>query len=254
MKKKLTIRGLDIFYRQEGQGPPLILLHGWGRSGEVFSTLQSILARNFCVFALDLPGFGQSPLPEKIWGVKEYARLVAVFCRRLGLKKFSLLGHSFGGRIALQLAARKPQKVEKLVLTGVPVLRKTGFKRTLFWLVAKFSNLILFLPPLCFLKNPLRRLFYFLIKEHDYQRARGQLRKIFKKVIRHRPKKALGRIKVPTLVIWGSKDQVTPLENARFLKEKIKSSRLKVVANASHKLPYEEPIKFSQKIISFLKN
>lgn len=252
MKKRVEIQGIKTLYRQKGQGEPIILLHGWEKSGQVFTAIQKNLPE-YQTFAPDLPGFGQTPLPPFAWGVKDYARFVIALSQKLKLDRFSLIGHSFGGRIALEIAAFHPQLVDKLILTGVPVLRKAKPKRAFFWLLAKTANLIFSLPPLFLLKKPLRKLFYLVLNENDYQQTQGLKREIFKKTITHRQEKILEKIKAPTLILWGENDRFTSFENGRLLNQKISRSQLEIIPQASHKLPYQKPIEFSQKIIQFLK-
>lgn len=254
MKKRVRVGNLKVFYRQEGKGFPLLLLHGWGKSSDAFLSLTKLLSRDFTTLSPDLPGFGKTPLPLGIWGIKKYAQFVEAFCQRIGLSKVCLLGHSFGGRIAIELASCHSERIEKLVLTGVPVLRQKRLKRFCFWTAAKFSKLIFFLPPFCFFKNQFRKFLYFFAGERDYYRSSGKMREIFKKVIGIKQLKSLRKIKMPTLIVWGEKDRVTPLFHARALHRKIKDSTLEVVAGASHKLPYERSKEFFKKIVPFLKD
>lgn len=251
--KKIEIGKVDIFYREKGKGKTLLLLHGWNKSAKVFTGLQNILSQHYRVLIPDLPGFGQSFLPPKAWGVGDYAHFVKDFSHRLDLKEFYLLGYSFGGRVAIELAYHYPDMIEKLVLTGVPVLRRRKGKRFAFWLMAKIANLVFLIPPFFLLKKPFRRLLYRLAGEHDYQQAQGLKRKIFQKVIQENQLNKLKRIRVPTLLIWGEVDRLTPLEDAREIIKRVPQSKLKIISGASHKLPYERPKEFGEKLIQFLR-
>ncbi|MBN1263331.1 MAG: alpha/beta hydrolase [Candidatus Pacebacteria bacterium] len=253
MEKKIKLDKLEIRYFQEGKKAPLILLHGWGKSGRVYSFLQRYCRQEFCSAALDLPGFGQSPLPPETWGVREYADSVFNFAEKKKWGSFYLLGHSFGGRIALEMAISHPERIKKLILTGVPVLRKSSFKRCLFWLIAKSAGLFFKIPPFSFSKKFFSKVLYHFTGERDYSQTSGRLRQIFKKVINYDPRSGLHEIKVPTLIVWGEDDKVTPLKNAFFLNEKIKNIQLKIVKKANHKLPYQKPKEFARIVLGFLK-
>lgn len=251
--KKIKVGKVDVFYREKGKGKALLVLHGWDKSAKVFAGLQNILSQYYRVLIPDLPSFGQSSLPPKAWGVGDYAHFVKDFSHRLDLKEFYLLGHSFGGRVAIEFASYYPDLIEKLVLTGVPVLRCRKGKRLVFWLLAKIANLVFLIPPFFLLKKPFRRLLYRLAGEHDYQQTRGLKRKIFQKAIQENQLNKLKRIKAPTLVIWGEADRLTPLEHAREIIKRIPQSKLKIIPGATHKLPYERPKEFGEKLIQFLR-
>jgi pimeloyl-ACP methyl ester carboxylesterase len=251
MENKIQVKELDIFYREEGRGEPLVILHGWGKSSRDYSSIQKLLASNFHSYALDLPIFGHSSPPPQAWGVNDYALLVKDFTQKIGLKKFSILGHSFGGRIAIRLSSLNPEEIQKLVLTGVPVLRTSRVKRFAFVLIAKLGRLFFIIPPFSLFKKPIQKIFYWLVGEQDYDRAEGMKKKIFQKVIEYRGENDLKRIKIPTLIIWGEKDRVTPLSHASYLQKKIRDATLQIVPDCSHKLPYENPQLFCQKITDF---
>lgn len=249
--KKLNVNGLEVACSLAGHGSPWFFLHGWGRSGSVFRDLQLSAAKIETV-APDLPGFGQSPLPSSVWSVPEYARLVLGLADKLGWQSFSVLGHSFGGRLALELAANFPRRVKKVVLTGAPIIRGQGARRTIFWLIAKIGRLILWLPPFFLFRSQLRRYFYHFSGGADYAHAQGRLREILKKVIRHSQVKLLAKIRQPVLLVWGDNDRVTPLDQADFLHRHLKNSRLKIISGASHKLPYEKTAEFWLAVKDFL--
>ncbi|HUW21987.1 MAG TPA: alpha/beta hydrolase [Candidatus Bathyarchaeia archaeon] len=252
--KKIQLQDLKVYYHEEGSGKPLLLLHGWDKSGSVFSQLQKILARNFHTFAPDMPGFGKTSLPDFSWGIKDYAHFVTQFCQAIALEKFCLLGHSFGGRVALEIAVTYPEKVEKLVLTGVPVLRKKTLKRFSFWLVAKMAKVIFLLPPFFLFRRQFTRYLYFFAREKDYYQSQGIMKKVFTRVVSANQEKIIKKIKSPTLIVWGEDDRVTPLLQARYLHKMIKKSLLVVIPGASHKLPYEKPKALSEQINPFLTN
>src|SRR5690242_8775526 len=118
------IDGLTIANEVIGDGPPVLLLHGWMCRIENMQQVGQELAKlGYRVYIIDLPGFGRSTLPLDAWGVPEYARLVAHYLDHLNLKSVHLIGHSFGGRVSIVLGADYPDYVNKIVLAdsaGVP--------------------------------------------------------------------------------------------------------------------------------------
>ena len=112
----IEVDGLRIFYEVEGVGETVVLLHGWGGQAVSFKPVFDYLVSGYKAYALDLPGFGSSDLPPCPWGADDYALFVSAFFTKLGVSKASIIAHSFGGRIAIVLAAKHPEKVNKLIL------------------------------------------------------------------------------------------------------------------------------------------
>lgn len=112
-------------------GPTIVMLHGWGRSLEAFRPLGELLSTDFKVVLVDLPGFGRSPLPQGAsnegggWGTLEYSDRVKEHLDQAGIRECILVGHSFGGRISVQLASRFPGLATAVVLIGSHGLKRT---------------------------------------------------------------------------------------------------------------------------------
>ena len=107
---KINLSGLSIYYEVQGKGEPVTLLHGWGSDSGSLRAVSSLLkeqigARTYCI---DLPGFGFSDPPPEPWSVDHYVDLVLQFLDQAGVEKTSLLGHSFGGRIAIKSRCQPP--------------------------------------------------------------------------------------------------------------------------------------------------
>ena len=112
----IKIENLKLHYKVIGQGRPLLLLPGWGCGIEHFNKLQEHLAKNFTTYAIDLPGFGLSDAPPTIWGNTEYANLVTKFINAIKIISPVLIGHSFGGKIIIELVASGLINAERIVL------------------------------------------------------------------------------------------------------------------------------------------
>ncbi|MEG1662240.1 MAG: alpha/beta hydrolase, partial [Clostridiales bacterium] len=122
------IDGLDINYQLSGSGRDILLLHGWGVDSTTLAVLFEHLAERFRVCSVDLPGFGQSQAPKEVWGVGEYADFVTKLLHYVDFKDPVILGHSFGGRIAILLGARGV--AAKLILAdsaGIKPARSCGY-------------------------------------------------------------------------------------------------------------------------------
>ena len=117
MIKHIDIKGVDFCYNVEGEGSPVILMHGWGCNHTTFASIEQTLAPHMKVYNVDFPGFGDSTEPEEVWGVEEYTQLIEEMVRVEGIERPVLLGHSFGGRVGILYASRN--EVNKLILTGI---------------------------------------------------------------------------------------------------------------------------------------
>lgn len=251
----LTIQGLQAGYRAAGEGPAFFILHGWGSSGKNWESIGDAVAqKGFRVYALDLPGFGASSAPQEVWGVEEYARFLYEFTEQLGIKKFFLAGHSFGGQIAIQFAAHHPEKIDKLILLAAAgVRRDLATKEKTLRFLAKPLNIFLSLIPSERAQDALRVLAYRMVGRSDYASAKGIMRKVMGKVVREDLTPLFSRIQVRTLIIWGDKDKMTPLEDALLMKEHIKDSLLKIFPGVGHRIRHEAPEKLQEAILEFLK-
>ena len=104
----------NIYIEEQGDGDPVLLLHGWGCTHEIFKALQQLLAQKYRVYNFDFPGFGASDEPSEVWGTEEYTRMVEAFVKENDIKRPALVGHSFGGRISIIFASRN--EVSRVVL------------------------------------------------------------------------------------------------------------------------------------------
>jgi pimeloyl-ACP methyl ester carboxylesterase len=208
-----------------GSTPPAVVaLHGWGRTGADFAAIVEGLD----AVAPHLPGFGASDAPDTAWGSAEYSELVADAIRPFG--PVTIVGHSFGGRVAVRLAARYPELVKALVLTGVPLLRLAPASkpavsfRIVRWL-AKRGILS---------RDVLER----QRRKHgsaDYNAANGVMREILVKVVNEDYRDDLARISAPVRMVWGEHDTAAPTDAGRAAAELI-GAPFTVVPGAAHLL------------------
>ncbi|MDP3957192.1 MAG: alpha/beta hydrolase [bacterium] len=231
-KKTIIVDNLSIRYYQSadfGGSGALVFLHGWRSQALSFSkTLEK--CQN--VIALDLPGFGESQMPQSAWSIGEYARFLRNFFEKLHIERPILVGHSFGGNIAIKYCAQNVD-VQKLILISSVGIRRKTLKKLLYLVLAKVLKVISFFPGLTQLRERVRKSFYTAIGSEDYIQA-GELTEIYRKNIGEDLRGDMGKIKVPTTLIWGEKDDMVPLADGQATQKLIKGSQLFVIPGAGH--------------------
>ncbi len=230
----VRVNDLDTYCTISGEGKPVVLLHGWGASSESLQDVAKALADRFRVFAIDLPGFGWTSPPPGVWGTREYAAHVETFMERAGIASASLLGHSFGGRIALALAALHPQRVRSLVLVASAGIRpKRGVDYYLKIGAAKLAKRVLLLPIWGRLGERVASAVYRRVGSSDYQSA-GPMRATLVKVVNEDLRDLLPSVRVPTLIVWGDRDREVPRSSMELMAKGIQGSRLEIMEGAGH--------------------
>jgi pimeloyl-ACP methyl ester carboxylesterase len=254
-EKTILINDLKINYKIAGEGEPLLILHGWDGSSNSWVDVQKILAsQGLKVIVLDLPGFGKSSSPSFPWGVTDYSELVLKFIGKIGLEKVNLMGHSFGGRIAIKFAVSHPDRLRKLILCA-----SAGVKHPLTpfqLIILKISivgNFFFSKRPFKRFKDVAQNFFYTFLRHKDYAKAKGLMKETLKKVLEEDLKPELSQINANTLLIWGEKDKAVPLEDAHLMKKSISQSTLEIISGASHTPNLEFPEKVANIVINFLK-
>lgn len=233
----LTVVAGDVLADRIGAAPPRILaLHGWARSGADFSR---VLAGTDAL-AVHLHGFGMTAPPATVWGSAEYAEHLAAAldeaygaatAGRGGPGRYVVVGHSFGGRVAVRLAVARPDLVHSLVLTGVPLVRATRPPRaTLRLRIAKRLRAAHLLPASAV--ERIRR----SSGSADYRAAQGVMRDVLVRVVSEDYREDLQRLQVPVHLVWGELDDAAPLAGARLAAEMMSAARLDIVPGAGHLL------------------
>ena len=212
------VKDLNINYIQYGEGEDIILLHGWGQNIKMMDPVGQNLEDKFRITILDLPGFGSSETPKFAYTINDYTELLHDFLESLNIKKPTLIGHSFGGRIAINYSAIYP--VNKLVLFGSPfiVREKKGLKVKILKSLKKIKILDGFAEK---------------VKKHigseDYKAANGIMREILVQTVNTDLSESAKKINVPTLLIWGENDEAVPIDEAKLLENTISESALIVL-------------------------
>jgi len=203
----IKVKNVLVNYIQYGEGKDILLLHGWGQNIEMMKMLGDNFSDRFRITILDFPGFGLSEEPSESWTIKDFADMLDEFVKELGIKKPIIMGHSFGGRVAIRYSA--DHVVEKIVLFGSPCVRE---ERELP-LSVKILKGIKKLPGMDkigeFAKN--------FIGSRDYKAASPIMRQTLVDVVNEDLSKYAKEIDCPTLLIWGENDTEAPVEDARIL-------------------------------------
>jgi pimeloyl-ACP methyl ester carboxylesterase len=230
-----TISGLQINRCIVGEGNPVVALHGWGGSVQSFWPVAERLApEGFQVHLLDMPGFGQSDLPPETWGVLDYMRFVTAYLDDCRIERCHVLGHSFGGRIGLVLAAEQPQRVNRMVLANSAGLRSPlGLAQQTRNALARVVRGSLETLHLDGWRTRLQDMYNRRYASADYLTA-GPLRDTFLRVIEEDLTPYAQRVQAPTILIWGDQDNDTPLWQGRRLEQLIPDAALIVFNGAGH--------------------
>lgn len=236
---KFTYRDCEIFYKhiERKSMATDIFLHGWG-CDHTSLLFCNDLTKNSCLF-VDFPPFGKSGKSLEDWNVFTYANMVIALCKKLKITNFNLIGHSFGGRIAIIVAVLCKGETNSLVLidsAGVKPRRSLNYyvkvgtyklKRRLGLDVSKYGS--------C-----------------DYLALTPNMRKVFNSIVNTHLDEFLPYIKCDTLIVFGENDKTTPIYMAKRLHKKIKSSRLVIVGNAGHFSYVDRRLEFSKILKDFL--
>jgi pimeloyl-ACP methyl ester carboxylesterase len=231
-----------------GSGDPVVVLHGWSGRVESMAPVVHCLAESRRVLALDLPGFGESPAPETAWGTADYAAFVREVLASSGVERADFVGHSFGAKTSLYLAATS-DVVRRLVLAGSSGLRtppsaKARMKRALSRAGRGARRLG---PP----GRALSAALYRRIASEDYRNA-GPLRPTFVKVVNEDLAALLPRVTAPTLLVWGTEDDAVPVAHARTMEQRIPDAGLVLFEGAGHFAYLDEADRFCRIVRHFL--
>ena len=258
---ELQVDGVRVYYEQHGQGPDILLLHGWMCSTELWKPIVDALAPKARVTVLDFPGHGKSGRPPEPWSVTEYARCTERFANELGLERSpegcAVVAHSFGGRVALYLGAERPGLFRKLALTGCAGLRPPptarGEARARLYKAlrgccdgAQALGVFGGLPGRA--REALRKRF----GSADYNALDEEMRKTFVRVVNQDLRGCLPRIQAPTLLYWGENDTETPLWMGEEMERTIPDAGLVTVPGAGHYAYLEHAAAFCRILESFL--
>lgn len=250
--------GVDMHYEIYGSGAKrVVLLHGWGCSGDMMKSVGQALAQDMTVLAVDFPAHGKSSQPPEPWGVPEFAACLKELLKKLDFLPCSVIAHSFGGRVTIELASADAAMFERIILTGAAGIRKPAdgkaTKRTSTY--KKLKSLVEAARKLRIFGNLPDIWQEALIQKYgskDYAALSPEMRKTFVKVVNYGQAEKLSSIKNSTLLVWGDKDTETPLWMGQQMEREIPDSALIVLNGGTHFAYLEHAARFNAIARSFL--
>jgi len=262
----LDVDGLKVHYKETGPqaAPALLLMHGFGSSLQAWDDWSLKLEQKYRVIRLDLPGFGLTGAsPANDYSEEKDLAILTHFADKLGLEKFSIIGHSMGGKMAWTLAASQPERVQALVLMapdGFPEAKDIGTKP---YEVPAVTGLIKYFLPKYLVRKSIEPAFAEadalsdarVNRYYDMLRAPGVRAAILERsnqTIYTDPVPRLKAIKAPTLLIWGEQDQMIPSTNAKSYASVLSNSTTVLVPKLGHLLQEEQPEKGLTAVMQFL--
>ena len=271
--KKISLSGINVHFVEAGKGPPLLFLHGLGGSWKDWSANLPAFAATRRVMAMDFPGFGDSDKPEVKYSIEWLTDIVENFLREKKLKQVNVIGHSMGGLVALDLAARPNSPVKRLIVTDVvgigdksefisyAMTKKIMGPETRWESFEKF------------LQEEFRAMVDSFVKDQKPKTARDFFESVPKNPFTGNPflpmtpnvqltasiidfdiRPKLASIRQPTLILWGAKDPVAPPQDASFLHKELASSTLILFPDSGHSPMKENPALFNQELGKFLQS
>lgn len=267
--KFIEIDGMQVHYRDEGKGTPIVLIHGTASSLHTWDAWTKELKNNYRVIRMDLPAFGLTgPNKNADYSIKSYTGFLNSFLTKIEVDTFYLAGNSLGGNIAWNYTAEHPENIKKLILvdaSGVP----TNKPQPSIFKMAKtpvLNSLFLYVTPRFFIKQNMEEVYADdtkisddLITRYHKMALRVGNRQAFidrAKIDFRLDSKAnydkLKSVKTATLLLWGDQDSWIPLNNGQRMDSIMSHSILRVIENSGHVPMEENPIESLQILKEFL--
>lgn len=226
---KLKVNGHQVHYLKAGSGPPVVLIHGGASDSRDWLGTMTALSHRYSLYAPDLIGFGQSDRSKDSYYLSDFSEFILGFVEALGLEQPVLVGHSFGGRICLEVALGRPEKARKLVLVDT-----VGFGK-----VSRFGTIVL---------TAFRVIRKLLRRQQPYPRilAKDEDETHWLCI------NELPRLRMPTLLMWKRHDIYLPLSIARRAKKLIPGAQLAVLPGYGHAPHGQNSDAFNRRLLDFL--
>jgi len=269
-RHEVDIVGAKANYVELGEGPPLVFVHGLGGAWQNWLEQIPYFARSHRVIAVDLPGFGASPMPPWDISIPAYATFLRDFCERLGVERGTLAGNSMGGFIATELAIAEAHRVDKLVLVsaaGITWARARREPAVMFGRMARAMAPLALRFQLSGIRRPRLRQRAFRGVFYDPNSLRREL--LWENVVPalkspghldamttlvgYDIRDRLEEIEDPTLIVWGRNDRIVPVPAALSYKRRIgKNAELHILDRTGHVPQMERPVRFNRLLERFL--
>lgn len=249
------INDFNIFYKKYGKGKNnIIILPGWGNNRETFNYMINFFKKDFTIYILDYPGFGNSTFPNRDLTLDDYTNLIIHFIKSKNIFNPIIIAHSFGGRIAINMEYKKEININKIILIDSAGIKprktlKQIIKQNTYKLLKKLKYIL----PKKYKEKYINKLIK-IFGSNDFKNLNPNIRKTFINIVNNDLKNKLNKINCATLLIWGEKDIDTPLTDAYIMNNRIKDSGLVILKYASHFSYLEFPNYTNNIIYEFIKH
>lgn len=216
---KIKIKDIDVNYIQYGEGKDILLLHGWGQNIEMMRPIGDNLKDKYRITIIDFPGFGESDEPNTSWTIGDYVEMLEQLVEKLKIETPIIIGHSFGGRVAIKYSSRN--KINKLILFGAPCIRNGEVLTLKVKILKKLKKL----PGMNNLGEKMKK----YIGSRDYKAASPIMRQTLVNTVNEDLSEFAKKIDEEALLIWGEDDTEAPLNDARELEKIMKDAALIVL-------------------------
>lgn len=254
--KRIEVNGFNVAYASFGESPNVaVVCQGWGTSFEMYEIVARAIESDYSVILFDFPGFGKTPEPETSWNVQQYATFFIDFLHSLHLNEVTLIGHSYGGRVIIEVASNEQFKtcIKKIVLIDSAGVMP---KRTI---ISKFKTKVFRSWKRLITLKAIHSLFpdvidYWISKQgsEDYKSASPVMKGTLVKAVNYDQQHKMAAIEAPTLLVWGELDDATPVNDGKIMEEKFADASLVVMEGLGHFSYAEDPSKFTSIIRAFL--
>jgi pimeloyl-ACP methyl ester carboxylesterase len=269
----VNVAGKPMNVIEMGEGPAIVFVHGLSGSWPNWLEQLPVFAEDHRVIAMDLPGFGHSPMPEERITISAYARMLDELLETLGVSAATLVGNSMGGFVSTELAIAFPQRVERLVLVSAAgistyrhrdVERIEPYLRRVASIVAVYTGWTAARSDWVAGRPGLRKLTLGLVTRHPgrlsaalaAEQLRGAGKPGFMEALRanidYPIKERLPEIACPTLIVWGDEDKIIPVADASLFEELIPNSRKAIFEGTGHMAMVERPTAFNELLSEFV--
>jgi pimeloyl-ACP methyl ester carboxylesterase len=268
--RQIDVVGARVNYVEMGEGPPILFVHGLSGAWQNWLETLPHFARTHRVIALDLPGFGASPMPPWQISIPSYGRFVRDFCERVGIDRCSLVGNSMGGFIATEVAITDPERVDDLSLVSAAGVTWARARREPAAVVARMGRAatpVLLRFHMSGIRRQRLRKGYFQGVFFDPDSIRREM--LWENVVPalnspgyydalttlwgYDIRDRLEEIDVPTLIVWGRNDRVVPVPAAVSYKKRIgENAELVIFDRCGHVPQIERPVRFNRVLERFV--
>ena len=268
--RRVELPGATVNYVDLGEGEPIVFVHGLAGCWRNWLENLPHFGRGYRAIALDLPGFGASPMPSWEIDMPTYGRLLHDFCEKLGIEGATLVGNSMGGFIAVEAVTAAPGHFERLVLVSAAGIINTwnpeerAVLTAWYWRhfdrrFARQARMIVLRPRARqlvfgpFVRYPARLGADLLLEQIEGGLTQSEgFGPALHAVLRHDIRERLAEIEMPTMLVWGQSDRVVPMAAALSYHRRIPHSRLEIFERTGHVPQLERPLRFNRLLEEFL--